>query len=95
MDLTCEPTDLRPAQREKTEKNRELASQFSDPLSSGVPPYSQSAPGSSSVSSASNVPGTDAAYDGFLEPIVKIEFEENPFLNLSGLWHWPLGIQAC
>ena len=48
-----------------------------------------------SVSSASNLPGTDKGYDNLLEPIVKNEFEENTFLNLSVLWQRPLGIEAC
>ena len=53
----------------KPRTNRALASQISDPLSSCVPPSSQSVPNSPSFSSASNVPGTDAAYDDLLEPI--------------------------
>ena len=56
----------------KARTNRALASQISTPLSSCVPPCSQSdpsVPNSSRFSSASNVSGTDAAYDDLLEPI--------------------------
>ena len=56
----------------KARTNQALASQISTPLSSCVPPCSQSVPNvpnSSRFSSASNVSGTDAAYDDLLELI--------------------------
>ena len=69
-----------------------------------MPPYSLRVPDTSNVSSASQVLGTDAAYDEFLEPILfpplssvlgKIDFGGNPFMNLSVFCQRPLGIQAC
>ena len=77
--------------------NRALATQFSDPLNSCVPPCTQSVPSgpnSSSVSSASNFPGTDAAYDDLLEPIPspplvpcweKLSSDVNPFSNCEDI----------
>ena len=52
--------------------NRALASQIFNPLSSCVPPSSQSVPSvlnSSRFSNAMNVLGTDATYDALLESI--------------------------
>ena len=100
----CDPTDLRRVHRGKPRTNGALASQFSFPLSDCVPPYSLRIPETSNVSSAWQVPGTDAAYVEFLEPILfpplssvlgKIDFGGNPFMYLSVFWQRPLGIQAC
>ena len=74
----------------KPRTNRVLASQISNPLSSCVPPFSESVPNVPSIpsfSSTSNIPATDTAYDDLLEPIPSpplcsvlegIEFERKP-----------------